>query len=100
MTGVKPRNNRSGPGSSAVGRDRSAARGSAADMPAAPSEGSSQPQSIFSSIYAALPPMLRELLPFGPEITGEEAKQGNDQSNLPSWQDVCFIHAMPGEDGD
>src|SRR2546421_382583 len=101
MTGLKPRNRWSAPGSS-PDPDRSSARGSddfsanrrAGAQPAAP-------QSIFSSIYSALPPILRDLLPFGPGGPGGgaagEDKPPDHRQNMPSWQDVCFIHAMPGE---
>jgi conjugal transfer ATP-binding protein TraC len=103
MTGVKPRNRRTGTGSGASSGPGSSGRG--ADVPGnsalSATQGASTPQSIFSSIYSLLPPMLRELLPFGPEVTAEAADaQANDRSHLPSWQDVCFIHAIPGEDED
>jgi type IV secretory pathway VirB4 component len=57
------------------------------------------PNSLFGSIYALLPESLRELLPFGPAIDPEARARG-ERTNLPSWQDVCFVHSIPGEDND
>jgi hypothetical protein len=56
---------------------------------------------LFGSIYGTLPPLLRDLLPFGPGPGSEtDDAPPNDRSHLPSWQDVCFVHAIPGEDED
>lgn len=46
-----------------------------------------------------MPQSLRELLPFGPAADPDERAQG-ERTHLPSWQDVCFVHSLPGEDTD
>src|SRR5271154_3478806 len=100
MTGVKPRNRRTGSGSGdGDGFDPGSRRskGRAGDVPGnnAPAADAAGQKSIFASIYSLLPPVLRELLPFGPDIIAEAAAAPPDgRSDLPSWQDVCFIHAI------
>lgn len=61
-------------------------------------------QNVLAGFYNALPPMVRDLLPFGSEINGtaeaaEDAPPKDKRGNL-SWQDVCFIHSIPGDDAD
>ncbi|HEY9791800.1 MAG TPA: TraC family protein, partial [Candidatus Obscuribacterales bacterium] len=105
MTGTKPRgNNRwsnlpaspAGSGSSSYSRGRGGD-----DIQPQSRQSPEAPQSIFGSIFGSLPPVLRDLLPFGPGATPDpDGKPPAAAPDAPSWQDVCFIHAIPGEDSD
>jgi conjugal transfer ATP-binding protein TraC len=60
-------------------------------------------QNVVGGFYNSLPPLVRQVLPFGspdgeepPEEDGPPATKR--QTN--SWQDVCFVYAIPGEDND
>jgi hypothetical protein len=65
------------------------------------SGASSPPPGLMNSLYGALPQVVRELLPFGPSHQVEEDGPPKDaKRDVASWQDVCFIHAIPGEDED
>lgn len=59
-------------------------------------------QNIFAGIYNQLPVLLRDTLPFGQEthaLDGSEADgPPKDRRGEASWQDVCFLHSIPGED--
>lgn len=57
---------------------------------------------VLDGLLSGLPSMVRELLPFGSNLTPEEEESGppKDHRTTASWQDVCFIHSIPGEDGD
>src|ERR1700722_16334498 len=62
-------------------------------------------QNIVGGFYNSLPPVVRELLPFGsegsgtgPDRDGDEAPK--DKRGETSWQDVCFIYSIPGDDND
>ena len=71
---------------------------------------------VLGGIYNSLPPMVRDLLPFGSEVGGNGNGNGNneggedevgggseppkDKRGETSWQDVCFIHSIPGDDQD
>ena len=47
--------------------------------------------------------MVRDLLPFKTSADSESSHEGppkNERADAPSWQDVCFIHSIPGEDDD
>ena len=52
-------------------------------------------------MYNQLPMLLRDTLPFGQE--SQQAESGEDgppkdRRGEASWQDVCFLHSIPGED--
>lgn len=86
--------------------------GGGGDVPMEPSKpaGRSIPQTrdpsiqnVVAGFYNALPSTLRDILPFGSENgafkdTTEEAPK--DKRGDTSWQDVCFIYSIPGEDDD
>ncbi len=59
-------------------------------------------QNIFAGMYNQLPMLLRDTLPFGQEVhalDGTEAEgPPKDRRGEASWQDVCFLHSIPGED--
>lgn len=56
---------------------------------------------VLESIFGGLPPQLKEMLPFGGPL-GEKEPEGppEDKRGGTSWQDVCFVHSIPGEDND
>lgn len=57
-------------------------------------------QNVIAGFYNGLPEKLRELLPWGStqgEFSGEDGPT-KDKRGTSSWQDVCFIHSIPGED--
>ncbi|MDZ4834159.1 MAG: ATP-binding protein [Candidatus Melainabacteria bacterium] len=59
-------------------------------------------QNIFAGMYNQLPTLLRDTLPFGQEhqqadSVGEDGPP-KDRRGEASWQDVCFLHSIPGED--
>ncbi len=59
-------------------------------------------QNIPAMFYNALPASLRNMLPIGTESGGPEgtdtAAPPKDKRGVASWQDVCFIHSIPGDD--
>ncbi|MBY0359000.1 MAG: ATP-binding protein [Candidatus Obscuribacterales bacterium] len=57
---------------------------------------------LLNGLVSGLPSMVRELLPFGSNLSGdgEEGGPPKDRRGTASWQDVSFIHSVPGEDGD
>lgn len=62
---------------------------------------SAPPPGLMNSLYGALPQVVRELLPFSPSQHQEDdGPPTKDKRDVASWQDVCFIHAIPGEDED
>lgn len=96
MTGLRP--SKRGSSSSASKRSREE-RG---DFDEKKSEAANS-SNMLSGLLGGLPPMVRELLPFdtGP-LEGEKEIAGppKDKRTSASWQDVCFIHSIPGEDDD
>ncbi len=57
-------------------------------------------QNVIAGFYNGLPEKLRELLPWGStqgEFSAEDGPTA-DKRGTSSWQDVCFIHSIPGED--
>lgn len=61
-------------------------------------------QNIVAGFYNGLPAPMRDALPFG---TGGGGGGGEDEEGPPkdrrgqsSWQDVCFIHSIPGDDAE
>ena len=59
-------------------------------------------QNIPAMFYNALPASLRNMLPIGTEPGGSDgadtAAPPKDKRGVASWQDVCFIHSIPGDD--
>lgn len=57
---------------------------------------------LLSGLLSNLPPMVRELLPFDTGVAEEKEIAGppKDKRTSASWQDICFIHSIPGEDAD
>jgi len=60
---------------------------------------------IIAGFYNGLPGQLRDMLPFGQESHGGGSGGGGSDDDPPpdkrgatSWQDVCFIYSIPGED--
>lgn len=102
MTGVKPR--RPGtppPGSRLKGSRQSDYSEYESSSPReSASRYSAAPQGLFGSILSNLPPFVRDLLPLPPDAVPRDEAPPNDREKLPSWQDVCFIHSIPGEDED
>jgi conjugal transfer ATP-binding protein TraC len=59
-------------------------------------------KNVVAEFYNQLPPPMRDMLPFGQneeDLDSEEAIP-KDKRGQTSWQDVCFIHSIPGEDDD
>lgn len=54
---------------------------------------------FLDSFVSGLPPMLRDLLPFS-SSADQASGPPPDKRNETSWQDVCFIHSIPGDDND
>lgn len=59
-------------------------------------------QNIFAGFYNNLPALLRDTLPFGTTDPGGGSSGDDgpptDKRGEASWQDVCFLHSIPGED--
>jgi type IV secretory pathway VirB4 component len=56
---------------------------------------------ILAGFYNGLPAQLRDLLPIGQEPQQEGGSDDDpppDKRGATSWQDVCFIYSIPGED--
>jgi hypothetical protein len=55
---------------------------------------------VIAGFYNGLPAQLRDMLPFGQEPPGggSEDDPPPDKRGGTSWQDVCFIYSIPGED--
>jgi conjugal transfer ATP-binding protein TraC len=80
------------------------------DLPPSPDGGpkiplTSEPSitNIVGGFYNSLPQQVRELLPFGTTGDGEPPDEGGPPKHARtqnSWQDVCFIYAIPGDDTD
>jgi hypothetical protein len=58
-------------------------------------------QNIVGGFYNGLPPQIRDLIPLG-EKPGrdDDDHKPKDKRGDHSWQDVCFIYDIPGEDND
>lgn len=97
MTGLRPSTKRSS-GSASRRQDRSF------DERRAEKEAKeSASPGFLGGILSGLPPMVRELLPFDtgtPDDEKEIAGPPKDKRTTASWQDVCFIHDIPGDDSD
>ena len=107
MTGTKPSSAKRGSGSSSAGKKAQRAKETPDndndddDKPsrkAAPQNGGP-----FGALLGALPPALKELMPFN-TTSNQSEQDGNgppkDKRGSTSWQDICFIHSIPGEDDD
>jgi TraG P-loop domain len=60
-------------------------------------------QNIWGGVYNSLPALVRDLLPIGEEPNSDGSSPDEpvkDKRGTNSWQDVCFIYDIPGEDGD
>jgi hypothetical protein len=59
-------------------------------------------QNVVAGFYNALPGAVRDILPFGSDNPDQNGGGGvpRDPRGQSSWQDVCFIHSIPGEDDD
>lgn len=59
-------------------------------------------QNVVAGFYNSLPTTVRDMLPFGSNTpdTEEPEELPKDKRGNTSWQDVCFIHSIPGDDGD
>lgn len=60
--------------------------------------GGSQPEGLLGSLFGSLPPVIRELLPLPPSNVTPAAAPVQREGT--SWQDVCFIHSIPGDEND
>ncbi|MBY0550974.1 MAG: ATP-binding protein [Candidatus Obscuribacterales bacterium] len=103
MTGTRAK--KGGAGGSSAGKKSSRSRELDTDerstRGSSSGNGSGNP---LESLLGGLPPMLRELLPFstGSGQSDQQEQKGppKDKRNAASWQDICFIHSIPGEDDD
>lgn len=60
-------------------------------------------QNIWGGLYNSLPAMVRDMLPLGEEPNADGSAPEEivkDRRGGNSWQDVCFIYDIPGEDND
>jgi type IV secretory pathway VirB4 component len=60
-------------------------------------------QNIWGGMYNSLPALVRDMIPLGEEPNGDGSgpeEPLKDKRGANSWQDVCFIYDIPGEDGD
>jgi len=73
--------------------------GDGGNGPAAKPAPSGAPANILQSIFGGLPPQLKGLLP-GPLGAEEQTGPPEDKRGGTSWQDVCFVHSIPGDDND
>lgn len=105
MTGsMRPSSSRRGPGTDSSLRSRRGVDGNGGqsgrgEVPS-PTPGPSL-QNFLGSFYAGLPPQLRDMLPFAPPEAQEEPDGPPEDKRVgTSWQDVCFVHSIPGDDND
>ena len=60
-------------------------------------------QNVWGGLYNSLPAMVRDMLPLGEEPNSDGSgpeEPVKDKRSGNSWQDVCFIYDIPGEDND
>jgi conjugal transfer ATP-binding protein TraC len=101
MSGLRPTSSAKRASSSLSRRVEREDRGSFDERKA--EEARSAGNGVLGGILGGLPPVLRDLLPFDtgvPEGEKEIAGPPKDKRASASWQDVCFIHSIPGEDDD
>lgn len=99
MTGIRPSTKRGSSGSSNYKRSSRDDRG---DFDERQRELPSKGAGFLGGLLGGLPPIVRELLPFDAPMADEKEIAGppKDKRTSASWQDVCFIHSIPGEDED
>jgi type IV secretory pathway VirB4 component len=61
-------------------------------------------QNVIAGFYNSLPAPVREAVPLA-DMIGKTANQDADgpppkETEADSWQDICFIHSIPGDDND
>lgn len=82
------------------GRDDEQQQGSSGRI--IPTTSTPSLQNIFAGFYNNLPALLRDTLPFGTTDPGGGSSGDDgpptDKRGEASWQDVCFLHSIPGED--
>lgn len=101
MTGLRPSSARRNSGSSNAA-SRRVARGEREDFDERQKKEAAGNGGMLGGLLGGLPPMIRELLPFDAPPVEEKEITGppKDKRTSASWQDVCFIHSIPGEDED
>jgi conjugal transfer ATP-binding protein TraC len=99
MTGLRP-STKKGSGSSGYNNRRS--REDRGDFDDRQRELPATNGGLLGNLLSGLPPVIRELLPFDTPVADEKEIAGppKDKRTSASWQDVCFIHSIPGEDED
>ncbi len=103
-------NRRAVPSRPAKGKPKAKSDGNGSSGRTIPLTSEPSIQNVLGGFYNSLPPMVRELLPFGStgggsngNGDGEEDPGGEppkDKRGETSWQDVCFVHSIPGDDQD
>src|SRR4029450_3858730 len=84
---------------SAMSADGGARDGGAAPPAGqSPTSGGAKPN-LLESILGGLPPQLKGMLP-GPVGAEEKIGPPEDKRGGTSWQEVCFVHSIPGDDND
>jgi len=73
------------------------------DGPKLPLTAEPSLQNVVGGFYNSMPPLVRQMLPFGSTDGGAPPEEegpppAKTQSN--SWQDVCFVYAIPGDDNE
>jgi len=103
MTGLRPSSAKRGSGGTPEKRGSKDNRPSF-DERRAEEEEKANSGGVLGGLLGGLPPMIRDLLPFDTGGAGEQEKEiagpPKDKRTSASWQDVCFIHSIPGEDDD
>lgn len=95
------RGQRGGRGGRASRRDNSSNGDSSMDGRYIPLTSGPSFNNVIAGFYNGLPAQLRDMLPFGqepPDASGGEDDPPPDKRGGTSWQDVCFIYSIPGED--
>src|SRR5215468_2993935 len=54
---------------------------------------------VFAGMYNSLPGLVRDMLPLGTTLDSDydEAGPPEDRRGTASWQDISFVHAIPGD---
>jgi type IV secretory pathway VirB4 component len=100
MTGLKPTRGAMRSTSDMRGRTADAPGG---DVPASARRQSPPPpdSNLLNTLFGSLPPIVREILPFGPAVQpDEESGPPKVERETVSSEDLCFIYSIPGEDED
>jgi len=100
MTGLRPSSAKRGSGGTPEKRGSKDNRPSF-DERRAEEEEKANSGGVLGGLLGGLPPMIRDLLPFDTGGAGEQEKEiagpPKDKRTSASWQDVCFIHSIPGK---